>query len=679
MTGSMVAEVAFNLPLERAFHYLIPAALQDVLQPGMRVVAPFGPRERVGCVVRLVDKSPIRQLKVIRRLVDPVPMVADERWALASWLSSHYCCSLGEALFLMVPSALRLPRRPAADPLAEPPPQPVAAAAPRLSPDQQRALNAVLGILNASTFQQMLLHGVTASGKTELYLRAIGHVLAQGRGAICLVPEIAITPQMIDRFRERLGPRVALWHSRLTARERAVAWSRLANGACRVVVGARSAVFAPVQRLGLIVLDEEHEPTYKQEETPRYHARDVALVRARLTGAAVVLGSATPSIESYYAATQPGNRLVTLPERVEGRPLPTVEIIDMRSELGRRQRTGPLSARLQRELQRTLEQGEQAMLLLNRRGFARTAQCNACGEVRRCDRCSVPLVYHASRQALVCHYCNASEAPGDVCDRCRKGYLRFRGSGTERVESELHRLFPGSSIARLDRDASRRRDVPRQIYEAFKTHATSILVGTQMIAKGFDFPQVTLVGVVSADTALNLPDFRAGERTFDLLTQVAGRAGRGGRPGRVVIQTYCPDHYAIQAAKGHDYRRFYQEELRTRRRLDLPPFTRLIELTVTGSSRQRVEEAAGRLAAALRRASRRSSLSAGPSTGQAGRQGVALLGPAPHRIPRLRRRYRTLLLLKGRTLEPMVELVRKVLQPGRRFEGLPVAVDVDPL
>ena len=686
----MIAEVAFNLPLERTFHYLIPAALQGLLQPGMRVVAPFGPRERIGFVTRFVAESPIRQLKEIRRLVDPVPVVTDERWALAAWICAYYCCSLGEALFLMVPSALRLPRRPLREEFVEAPAH-TGALPPELSTDQRRALETMLRVLDASTeislreisqtgqhtfkiprpwagnfkSEQVLLHGVTASGKTELYLRAIDRLLAQGRGAIYLVPEIAITPQMIDWFRGRFGSRVTLWHSRLTARERSAAWSRLASGACRVVVGARSAVFAPVQRLGLIVLDEEHESTYKQQESPRYHAREVAIARARLTGAAVVLGSATPSIESYYAATQRGHHLVRLPERVEGRPLPKVEIIDMRQELGRRHRAGPLSARLQRELQRTIEQGEQAMLLLNRRGFARTVQCKACGEVTRCERCSVPLVYHASRQALVCHYCNASEAPADVCDRCRKGYLRFRGSGTERVESELHRLFPASSIARLDRDVSQRRDMARQLYEAFKTHGTGILVGTQMIAKGFDFPQVTLVGIVSADTALNLPDFRAGERTFDLLTQMAGRAGRGQRPGRVVIQTYCPDHYAIQAAKGHDYHQFYEEELRMRRRLNLPPFSRLIELTVTGSSRQRVEEAASRLAVALRRVSRRARM--------------ALLGPAPHRIPRLRRRYRSVILMRGRTVEPMVGVVRDVLQPGRKFQGLPVTVDVDPL
>ena len=661
----MIAEVAFNLPLERTFHYLVPSGLEGRLQPGMRVAAPFGPRERMGFVVKLLTESPIRELKPIRRVVDPVPVIADERWALGSWLSAYYYCSLGEALAVMVPSALRLPPPSAHGGAAAGDHARLSAALPELSAHQQRALTTIVKALESSRPHTVLLHGVTASGKTELYLRGIDRVLSQGRGAIYLIPEISLTPQTIDRFHERFGSHVAVWHSRLTARQRALEWSRLASGECRVVVGARSAVFAPVRRLGLIVLDEEHEQTYKQEDTPRYHARDVALARSRLTGATVILGSATPSIESYYAASRGHWHLVTLPERIEGRELPSVEIIDMREEVAARHRMGPLSHRLQQALQRTVERGEQAMLLLNRRGFARIVQCKSCGDVKRCERCSVPLIYHASPQALVCHYCNFRQVPEELCRRCRQGYLRFRGSGTERVESELHRLFPASSIARMDLDTTRSRESHRRMYEAFKTQQVGLLVGTQMIAKGFDFPQVTLVGVVSADTALNLPDFRAGERTFDLLTQVAGRAERGRQPGRVVIQTYCPDHYAIQAAQQHDYHRFYDEEIRMRRRLRLPPFVHLIELTVYGTSRQRVEDAAQRLAARLRRA--------------ANRRRISLLGPAPHRVARLRRTYRTHLLLKGQTVEPMVALLRTTLQPGRRFRGMPVAVDVDPL
>ncbi|MBI4003865.1 MAG: primosomal protein N' [Candidatus Omnitrophica bacterium] len=677
----MIAEVAFNIPLERSFHYLIPSALEGMLAPGVRVLAPFGPRERMGFVLKVLSHSPIKELKAIRRAVDPRPVITGERWQLASWLSDTSYCSLGEALAAMVPSQLRL----AATAAATPSRGEGDGGRIELSTAQRRAVDVIASAVNARRAQTILLHGVTGSGKTELYLQAMALVLAQGRGAICLVPEISLTPQTIDRFRERFGDQVALWHSRLTARQRSDAWQRLEQGEARIVIGARSAVFVPVARLGLIILDEEHEPTYKQEDTPRYHAREVAHARAKLGGAVVLLGSATPSVESYYAATKGADRLVTLPERVEGRELPKVEIIDMREQLARRHRMSPLSDRLQRSIQEAVERDEQVMLLLNRRGFSRIVQCPACGTVVRCSRCSVPLIFHAARGELVCHYCNFHQPPAELCAQCQKGYLRFRGTGTERVESELHRLFPAESIARMDADTTKRRESHRRLYDAFKARQVIMLVGTQMIAKGLDFPQVTLVGVVSADTALNLPDFRAGERTFDLLTQVAGRAGRGERPGRVLIQTYCPTHYAIEAARHHDYQRFYAEEIRMRRRLRLPPFVRLIELTLHGSSRQRVMEAASALAAALKRTAARPATRGTSSPARmvparaAARRRVTLLGPAPHRIPRLRRSYRMCVILKGRTLGAMIAVLRRTLQPGRRFRGMPVTVDVDPL
>ena len=664
-----IAEVAFNIPLERTFHYLIPPTLQGTLQPGMRVAAPFGPRERIGFVLQVLPKSPVKELKTVRRLIDPVPVIADERWELARWVSTYYYCSLGEALAVMVPGGLRLRSIPVSgtEPIASigSVPDTGTVKTPPLTTHQQRAFKVIEGAMESAAFQRILLHGITASGKTELYLRAIDRALGRGRSAICLISEIALTPQTIDRFRERFGQRVAVWHSRLTARQRAGEWAKLAAGERRIVVGPRSAVFAPMKRLGLVIIDEEHEQTYKQEDTPRYHAREVACARARLAGATVVLGSATPSVESYYAAVQGQARLVTLPERIRGRQLPNVEVIDMREELASRHRTAPLSGRLQRALQQTVERGEQAMLLLNRRGFARVSQCQSCGMVERCVRCSVPLVYHAGRRELVCHYCNFHRAPEEICPQCHKDYLRFRGTGTERVESELHRLFPVASIARMDRDTTKARDSHRELYEAIKSRQVSLLVGTQMIAKGFDFPQVTLVGVVSADTALNLPDFRAGERTFDLLTQMAGRAGRGDQPGQVLLQTFCPSHYAIQAAKTHDYLRFYRDEITMRRSLSLPPFVHLIELTLLGPSLERVNDAAQQLAAQLRRMIKRRRLT--------------LLGPAPHRIPRLRRTYRVCLVLKGRTIEAVMPVLHAVLQPGRKFRGLPVLVNVDPL
>ncbi len=667
----MVAQVVFNLPINRAFDYAIPDAMRSRVQPGMRVVAPFGHRRLVGMVVRLQSRSRLRRrLKTLLRVLDAAPVLPPEGFELARWIADYYYCSLGEACASIVPSALRIrPPRAAAPARMEPalPAVPARAEEPplQLTEPQQAAWNRMAADLSAGRHETFLVHGVTGSGKTELYLRAVDLSLSQGKAAVVLVPEIALTPQTIDRFRQRFGEAVALWHSRVTARQRAQTWQELLEGRRRVVVGTRSAVFAPVAPLGVIILDEEHDPSYKQDDVPRYHARDVARERARRAGAPLILGSATPSIESYFEAVSGRAQLLELPERVAGRPLPAIELIDMREELGARHRLLPLSRRLQRALERVVQSNEQAILLLNRRGFARTLMCPVCGTVVRCAQCDVPMVYHAQSSRVRCHYCNAHQPPPETCPACHKGYVRFRGAGTERIESELHRLFPASGIGRMDRDTTTGRDSHRQLYEAIKTHQVDLMVGTQMVAKGWDLPQVTVVGVISADTALNLPDFRAGERTFDLLTQVAGRAGRGERPGQVFIQTYCPTHYAIQAAARHDYRGFFQAELQMRQRLQLPPAAHLVELTVQGSTAARVQAAAEALAEALRKA--------------IGRRGIVLLGPSPHRIARVRRLTRWHVILRAAKVPPIVEAVRKVLGQSRQFKGLPVLVDVDPL
>jgi len=617
----------------------------------------------MGFVIRLVKKSPIKELKAFRRLVDPIPVITDERWKLATWIKEYYYCSIGEALSVMVPTTMRLVDKP--NKVEKKSHLATLQKPHHLSLVQQEAYQSIMDTIKQSVTATFLLHGVTGSGKTEIYLQVISYLLAQGKSAICLVPEIAITPQTIDRFEARFGDRVAVWHSRLTIRQRADSWTRLESGEAQVVIGARSAVFTPIRNLGLIVIDEEHEQTYKQGDTPRYHAREVAISRARLNNASVILGSATPSIESYYAATKKHYQLLNLPERIHNRPMPTIEIIDMREELKNRRRLEPLSGRMQRLIERAVSRQEQTILFLNRRGFARTAQCKTCGEVVRCKRCSVPLIFHAARNELVCHYCNAHETPAEMCPMCHKGYLRFRGTGTERVESELHRYFPSASIARMDSDSTTHRDAHRLIYEALKTEQVSLLIGTQMIAKGHDFPGVTLVGVISGDTALNLPDFRSGERTFDLLTQVAGRAGRGDQPGHVLIQTFCPDHYAIQAASRHDYDAFYQEEIIMRKRLKLPPVKHFVELTLRASSKNKAESVASALMDVLKQ--------------RAKRQRITLIGPSPHRIPWMRKQYRLSLVLQAKTAEKIVKLLREMLEPGRRYCGMPITVDVDPL
>ena len=677
----MIAEVVFNLPLERGFHYLVPTAFERALQPRIRVLAPFGRRRLVGMVHRVCATTPIANPKPILRVLDQRPVLTPSSRRLAEWMATTYCCSLGEAYACLVPSALRIrfsasdavppvSERPLATPAPADLPAPNAArqaGLPELTAEQQAACARIQAALVKKRPETFLLYGVTSSGKTEVYLRVIAEALAQGRSAIVLVPEIALTPQTIDWFTQRFGSQVAVWHSRLSRRQRAEAYRRLAEGRCRIVVGTRSAIFAPVEHLGLVVVDEEHDPSYKQNEVPRYHAREVAIARARLSRGVVILGSATPSLESFYQARRGRVQLLQLTERVRGRPLPKVEVVDMRQESGAFRRTIPLSMRLQLALQRAIDTNEQAILLLNRRGFARTALCLRCGAVVRCSRCSVPLVYHASQAQLQCHYCGFHQPPPETCPACGQGYLRFRGAGTQRIESELHRLFPVADIGRMDRDSTKPRESPRQIYEAIKTHLIDVLVGTQMVAKGWDIPQVTLVGVISADTALNLPDFRAGERTFDLLTQVAGRAGRGDRPGHVVIQTFCPEHYAIQAAAKQDYEAFYEAEIRMRKRLRLPPLTRLVELTVHARSSSRAQELAQQLAEALSADVRRA------------RSRVAVLGPAPHRLARLRGAFRWRIVLKAPALAPILALVRRTLRDGRRFQGMPVIVDVDPL
>jgi primosomal protein N' (replication factor Y) len=657
----MIAQVIFNLPIDRGFDYVVPQAMEGLLRPGMRVQAPFGHRRLIGIVSRLRARTTVTHPKALLRLIDRTPVLTRDDVRLARWMSSYYCCSLGEVCATMVPTSLRVRESLMGEESATHAPDEI----PDLTAQQRAVFAPIEPVLRASSHHVFLLHGVTGSGKTELYLRVVEQVLRQGRSAICLVPEIALTPQTIDRFRQRFGSTVSLWHSRLTARQRSTEWQRLAEGKSRLVVGTRSAVFAPVKRLGAIILDEEHDSSYKQDMTPRYHAREVAIARARMANAVVILGSATPSIESSYAAKHAHYQLLELPERVQGRRLPQVEIIDMREELASGQRFAPLSRRLQYALRRIVDLREQAILLLNRRGFARVILCPACGLVVRCRQCAVPLIYHATARQLVCHYCNERKTPPEMCPACQRGYLRFRGSGTERIESELHRLFPILGIARMDTDTTKRRESHRQLYESIKTQEIDVLVGTQMVAKGLDIPQVTLVGVVSADTALNLPDFRAGERTFDLLTQVAGRAGRGDRPGQVLIQTYCPDHYAIRAASRHDYHEFYRAEIRMRKRLTLPPFVHLIELTVQGRKPERVQRTAEALAEGLR--------------SRGSRRGITVLGPAPHRLKTLRGVVRWRLVMKAHSVGPMVRVLRRCLDDGRRFHGLPVIVDVDPL
>ncbi|MFO8059072.1 MAG: primosomal protein N' [Bacillota bacterium] len=533
-----------------------------------------------------------------------------------------------------------------------------------LTPDQRRALEQLYPALDGRG-GRFLLYGVTSSGKTEVYLRVMERCLARGRGAILMVPEISLTPQMVARVKGRLGDGVAVLHSAMSPGERAGEWHRLFSGEAAVALGPRSAVFAPVRNLGVIIVDEEHETAYKQESVPRYHARDVALRRAAAAGATVILGSATPCLETYHAVELGDFRMLRLPARIDGRPMPGVEVVDMRREWAHGNHS-IFSRRLHRALEQGLDRGEQTVLFLNQRGYSSFLVCMDCGHTFRCSRCNVTLTYHREGGVLRCHYCNDRVTVPRQCPECGGRVVR-RGVGTQKVEAAAASAFPGARIARLDTDTARRRDARSRIYEQFARGELDILVGTQMIAKGWDIPAVTLVGVVDADTALHFPDFRSSERTFQLLTQVSGRAGRGERPGRVIIQTASPDHPAIAGAAAGDLEGFYDRELAERRRAQYPPYVDLVRLVVTGDAEPMVQLWADELRRRLE-----------GLVGGDGRE--QLLGPAPAPLDRLRGQYRWHLLLKTSALESCLDGLREVMHNMRMGREDPhIIVDVNPV
>ncbi|HVX66925.1 MAG TPA: primosomal protein N' [Bryobacteraceae bacterium] len=534
-----------------------------------------------------------------------------------------------------------------------------------LNAAQQRAFDEIRAAVEAREFKTLLLQGVTGSGKTEVYLNAIDATLAIGRGALLLVPEIALTPAMAGQFFQRFGDRVAILHSAFGDAERAEQWRRIRSGAAGVVVGTRSGVFAPVENLGLIVVDEEHDQSYKQEETPRYNGRDVAIVRARAAGACVVLGSATPSMETRYNAQRGKYGRLLLPERIEQRPMPAVELIDMRVEFLETRKQNTFSRRLIEAVETRLASGEQTMLLLNRRGFSSFVACRACGERIECVNCAVTLTYHRRDQRLLCHYCNHAERVPTHCPKCNSDHLYFLGVGSERVEEELHRLIPGARIARMDRDTITGKRQYETILTGFRERAYDILVGTQMIAKGHDIPNVTLVGVISADVGLGMPDFRAAERTFQLLTQVAGRAGRGSLPGEVLVQTINPDHYAIQYASEQNYEGFYEKELNFRRLMRYPPFSALANVLVRSESQEDALRMSADLGALLDPAP----------------EHVKVLGPAEAPVARLKNEFRYQLLIKAasrKALKDTLECAR-AFAAERKWPATALVIDVDPL
>ncbi len=721
------AEVAISpdLPLRGTFSYHIPAGMP--VTAGDVVLAPFGRRQLPAIVLSVTEQ--LTYTGETRDLLCPgEPALLPHQLALAQWLAHEYQARVAACVALMLPPAAferfreavrwcgaavseelspadrriaaRIQRSGVAQMAALrrsfggevdaavarleglglavrrmllPPPAPVTPGAeppsppPPLAPAQAAAVAAIAGSMERQLGMTYLLHGVTGSGKTEVYLAAIAAAERLGRRALLLVPEIALTPQTTARVEGRFPGRVAIAHSGLTAAQRARWWHEVRAGRACVVVGARSAVFAPQPELGLIILDEEHEASYKQyDPAPRYHARAVALQLAALTGATVVLGSATPDVVSYWHAEQGAYDLLLLPDRV-GPPtddaarsspsMPAISVVDLAAELRAGNRT-IFSRALDRALHETLRAGEQAILFLNRRGAASFVLCRDCGHVPRCTACLVPYTYHSGVERLRCHHCNRARAAPVDCPQCASPRIRYLGLGTQRVEEEVRSRFPAARVLRWDRDVARTAADHERLLGMFAGREADVLVGTQMIAKGLDLPGVTLVGVVTADIALNLPDYRAGERAFQLLTQVAGRAGRGAQPGRVIIQTYAPQHYAVQAAARHDYISLYYAEIRQRQRAGYPPFGRLARLLYSHTNAQRAEEEARRLARELAEQRRLRGL-----------PGVEIIGPAPAAFERLKGRWRWHLILRA-------------AQPGELLAAVELprgwSVDIDP-
>jgi len=533
-----------------------------------------------------------------------------------------------------------------------------------LNPDQKQALDLVVQSVDAKDNRPILLYGITGSGKTEVYLQAIDHCLKQDFGALVLVPEISLTPQTVERFKMRFqADLIAVLHSHLSAGERHDEWHKLNTGKARVAIGARSAVFAPVQRLGLIVVDEEHENSYKQEETPRYHARDLAVVRAQIDRCAILLGTATPSLESYQNAKTGKYRLALLTARVDDRQLPLIRVIDMRQEYLKQKHVPLISGHLANAIETRLATKEQTILFLNRRGFATSLVCNQCGFVCDCPNCSVALTFHQGENRLKCHLCGHTSVAPRKCPKCADPSIRYAGYGTEKIEGSVRKLFPSATVARMDTDTMVRKDAYRQTLREFRTGKIDILVGTQMIAKGLDFPNVTLVGIINADVGLYMPDFRAGERTFQLLTQVAGRAGRGDMAGEVFVQSSTPFSPSIQFARHHNFEGFFEQEIEVRERCDYPPFIHLLIIHVRSEHQRLAEFTAETI-------HRRISEQTDP--------GVMLHPVVPAPIERSKGFYRYQILLRTKAIRRLSNTVRSVIDKLTFPEEVRVTVDVDP-
>ncbi|NQV13024.1 MAG: primosomal protein N' [Parcubacteria group bacterium] len=627
---------ATNIPPDKnqVFSYLAPE--KEELQPGQEVLVPLRNRQ----VRAIVAEKPITkklpyQVKPVTEIFPEKNVLTPAHLQLAKWVAEYYQTSLGLVIKTMLWPRLKRTKKTAVNSAK------ITTKFPRLTSDQAETYKPVGKALKAHQYQSFLLHGVTGSGKTEIYMRAIQEVLKKDKQTILLVPEISLTPQNIERFAARFGAdKLAILHSKMTGGEKYTEWQKIISGQAKIIIGPRSAIFAPTQNLGLIIIDEEHDASYKQyDQQPRYHARETALKLAEFTQSVVILGSATPSLESYYNAKTKKHTLLELPQRYAGGlELPKVEIVDMRQEIKKRNYS-IFSEKLAATLEKVLAEKKQALLFINRRGASTFVMCRDCGYVVECPNCSVSLTYHlqstpTADKDLICHHCNYQTSSPTLCPECDSQFIKYFGTGTQKVEHELQKLFPAAKIARADRDSMDQKDAHQQVFHNFSSGEYDILIGTQMITKGWDLPNVDLVGIISADVLFNFPDFRSNERAFQIITQVAGRTGRGQKRGQVILQTYNPKNAIIKAAAQHDYHKFYQAEIKERQALNYPPYSQLVKIICQHRSAEKVQEQITALAKTIKQVIIKN------------KQPIEILGPAPAFFSRVRNRYRWNIICK---------------------------------
>lgn len=661
------ATVVLDSAMNRTFDYSVPQSMRHQIQLGSKVRVSFRKNEVSGYVVDLPLRPEVFKLKPIEHLEALDPFVSGTALTLSKWVAQYYGCSLATAFRSVFPLSLRntTKKRRSSFEAIEYESDVADQVKPELTEEQVKILEQLSPVLEKKEkeYFPFLLHGVTGSGKTEIYLRALEATLNKGKRAIVIVPEISLTPQTVVRFQSRFDQKIAVWHSQLTPAQRRDQWNRIKRGEINIVIGARSAIFAPITELGLIVVDEEHEKSYKQTESPRYHARDLAVMRAYIEKSVIILGSATPALESYFNVEKKKYNLGTLEKRIDDRPLPPVHIIDMK-EVFKRQKGLPVySSELLDAIRKRLENKEQVILFLNRRGYSNFVLCKECGHVLECENCSLSLTYHQNDEVGRCHLCGYAVKMEKTCSKCKQGKMSLLGLGTQKVETQIKKIFPEARIERLDSDTTAKRGHSEKVLQAFKKGEIDILIGTQMIAKGLDFPNVTLTGVILADVTLHVPDFRSGEYTFQLLTQVAGRAGRGQLPGEVFIQTFTPNHPSIQAAKEHDFHRFYETEMQARQELNYPPYFHFMIVTLQGKKEERVKEVAELFGKELRN-----------TIGSL----AEVLGPTPAPISRANKYYRWQFVLRGKSVLKMSGLVQKLTSKWSRQYSIQFLVDVDP-